>query len=146
MCNRHHICLFFVCHPGFPSRKVPWRVVDPSGNRKSLRLCPGKVQEVGNPSRQGDHSGNMKKNLRLRPGKARQVGGWSRREVAVIGWRRRWDKWRRQVPGWCRKDGRSTARGTEHKKGTFVAGAEEYAETLWLSAFMSIRWPKHAGD
>ena len=69
-----------------------------------------------------------------------------------IGWRRRWDKWTEReyyekkrakvVP-----EGRVIRRtGPREEKGTFLTWAKEYVETLGFCSFLSIRWPKYAGD
>ena len=70
----------------------------------------------------------------------------------VIGWRRRWGKWRQQAYFEPKRakgvpEGREIHRtGERTEKGTFVAWAQEYVETPGLSAFMSARWPKYVGD
>ena len=129
MCNRHHTILADMSALSVsycPSRrKVPWHLGDTSGSSKNLRLCPGKVREVGNPSRQVDHSGNMKKNiLRLCPGKARQVGGWSRREVvrSLVGGDDGTNgvgnnNLSKIVPAWCRKEGDPPHGGKKGNRG-----------------------------
>ena len=69
-----------------------------------------------------------------------------------IGWRRRWDTWTEReyfenkiakvVP-----EGRVIKRtGPREEKGTFLTWAKEYAETPGFCSFLSIRWPKYAGD
>ena len=52
------------------------------------------------------------------------------------------------MPRWCRQVGRPTARGggNTEKTKSFVTWAQGYAETQGLYAFMSVRWPKYAGD
>ena len=63
-----------------------------------------------------------------------------------------WDKWTEReyyekkrakvVP-----EGRVIRRtGPREEKGTFLTWAKEYAETLGFCSFLSIRWPKYAGD
>ena len=68
------------------------------------------------------------------------------------GWRRRWDKWTERAyfekkRAKVVREGRVIRRtGPREDKGAFLTWAKEYAETPVFCSFLSIRWPKYAGD